>query len=430
MHSVILAMSASGTVMLLVFFAVCTLCRHRLKAKWKRILLLMVMAYYLIPVASLKYIVYKGLSKYCVQMPTEGKIDMQNTIYVIDRELDFLGNQRILLVFLSLSAILSALIILYLICSYCLLIKGMRNYRVQSVSDKYQKIFRDVRMELSIKKNVKLNISSNASEPITIGIFKPSIWIPEDIDTLSEKEYKYIICHELSHIKHNDLVVYFIGMLIIAIHWFNPFCYLMLYWMRLVNEQYSDETVINNMPHNDRIRYCEIMISMSYKGSGKHRMSLNFTGQTKRDIRKRIDFIMKRRKKSIFIATAIGMIGCIAGTATAFAYEAPQVIKVAGREEISSTLEEEFWIDIEEEMKPMPFNDFFEDADNQIFMVSADNKKVICLHKYVEGTRTVHNLNNKGGCVVKYYHAKRCTLCGQVVNGDIYQSIEYKVCPH
>lgn len=76
-------------------------------------------------------------------------------------------------------------------------------------------------------------------------------------------------------------------------------------------------------------------------------------------------------------------------------------------------------------------DEFFTDSDGQIYMMSDVQKYAICKnHTYVTGTNTQHRLDGKGGCVVNYYHAKRCTKCGMVEKGELYRSVVNKVCPH
>lgn len=65
---------------------------------------------------------------------------------------------------------------------------------------------------------------------MTTGILFPIIFLPfEDEETLNERSCYYIIKHELLHIKHNDFLIQFIGMVVIAVHWFNPLSYILYY---------------------------------------------------------------------------------------------------------------------------------------------------------------------------------------------------------
>lgn len=432
MRSLLAATSASGTVILVINLSICVLCRNKIKAKWKRILLFLAMVYYLIPVAYYKYDIYKFIVENDIPIPVEktveGVLDVNTVVYKINKKIKFMGNQKILIAFLAVSAIISVSIILYRIYLYRNLKKTMGKYSFQSVSEEEQRIFTDAKRELSLKKKIRLNKSSDILEPVMTGIIRPSIWLPEK--KYSESELEKIFRHELAHIKHHDLLVYAIGLVIIAVHWFNPFCYLLLPCINIINEQYSDEVVVSHMNHEEKLKYCEMIIKSSQEKNKKIWMSFNFSGQKKRSVKRRIDFIMMEKKKRLLIAIAAGLIGNSAGIVTAFAYEAPQMILLDEQDSSSEIFGEEgFWLHVDDEIEAMPFDDFFTDDANQIFPADVKMRRSSCSHNYVEGTRTVH-IRKGEGCITNYYYAKRCTLCGSIVNGTLYKSLEYKVCPH
>lgn len=371
MRSVMLTTSAAGTVMFLVYIGVWLLGGSKLKAKWKRILLLLVMGYYLAPIANLKYRVYGCVKGIFFKQVEEGRLDAANIIYLVrGEEKIFTIGQKLLMGGLLLSGIVSLGIVLYLCRDYVKLRKAMKQYRGEEISENCRKIFFDAAKELRIKQKVSVQKSPDVSEPFTSGVFKPVIWLPGDIDKFSESEYRNIIYHELAHIRHHDLAISFLGLLIIALHWFNPFSYLLLYCICNVNEQYCDETALEYVAYNGRRQYCDLLIAMSSESAYKYRMNLCFFGHTKRCVKER------------------------------------------------------------EEMEALSYDDFFTDEEGQIYQVTKNMSKAGCKHDYRTGTRQIHTKNSAGGCTVYYYYANRCTLCGNVVMGECYQTLTNKVCPH
>lgn len=79
--------------------------------------------------------------------------------------------------------------------------------------------------KLGIRKRVHLYVNENINTPMLIGFFSPIILIPSKDLELANLEY--IIGHELTHYKNKDLIVKFIILFLRAIHWFNPFIYLL-----------------------------------------------------------------------------------------------------------------------------------------------------------------------------------------------------------
>ena len=74
---------------------------------------------------------------------------------------------------------------------------------------------------------------------------EPQIILP--VRTYSEKELHMVLEHELSHVKHQDLLWKKIGLLVTFIHWWNPFSYVLLRKLILQEEIECDiRTCANN----------------------------------------------------------------------------------------------------------------------------------------------------------------------------------------
>ena len=105
--------------------------------------------------------------------------------------------------------------------------------------------------ESNIKKDVKLICSEYCESPITIGVLSPTVLFPIwDKDCQMDDELcEYMITHELVHIKHNDILIKLVGLLVIAIHWFNPFVYLLVAELSCISEMYCDSVVTVSYTH-------------------------------------------------------------------------------------------------------------------------------------------------------------------------------------
>ncbi len=83
--------------------------------------------------------------------------------------------------------------------------------------------------------------SDRIDTPFALGVFKPRIYIPFG---MSETAEEYILAHERYHLKRLDHVVKPIAFCILALHWFNPLCWLAFNRMSLDMELSCDEAVL------------------------------------------------------------------------------------------------------------------------------------------------------------------------------------------
>jgi len=83
--------------------------------------------------------------------------------------------------------------------------------------------------------------SDRIDAPFALGVFKPRIYIPFG---LSDSAKEYILAHERYHLKRLDHIVKPLSFGILALHWFNPLCWIAFNRMSLDMELSCDEAVL------------------------------------------------------------------------------------------------------------------------------------------------------------------------------------------
>lgn len=121
-------------------------------------------------------------------------------------------------------------------------------------------LFDDVKRELKIKRKIKVRISKDTYSPMLVGTLFPIIYVP--INVTDEKAVKMIFRHELTHYKHGDLLYKWLTLFVNAVHWFNPFAYLLSANVNQSCEVACDMAVIKNMNDDDRQLYMETILDM------------------------------------------------------------------------------------------------------------------------------------------------------------------------
>lgn len=438
-RSLLIAMSASGTMMLFIVGIACFLCGNLMTAKWKRALLMIVIAFYVLPIPDYKYEIIWRTEKLLghdvfSEISLEGKLNNDYMIIHTQDQMVIGDKQRLVVIFFIVSVAIAVILIWHRIHAYFSLKKQIDGYDVHDASGEASEAFAHIKKELRIRREVKLYQSSDLSSPIATGIFRPAVWLPEGEH--AGYECKGVLYHELAHISHHDLLFYCIGIGTVALHWFNPCCYLLLPLIRLVNEQYSDETAVAHLTRAERIHYCEMLIQAAGNYTETPDMELGFSSG-KRMIKRRIQRIMATKKRHVMFAAVAGLIGCVLSTGVALAYEAPRIEKDQG-EEYSIDFDTDSYISLDSnadlsDIEEIPYDDFFVDENGQIYEITEQNQqqRAVCFsHQFLSGTKKVHKKDGNGGCTVKYYHAQICEKCGYIVVGDLYQTITYQVCTH
>jgi TonB family protein len=75
---------------------------------------------------------------------------------------------------------------------------------------------------LGIDGNVALLQSAPASMPMTVGIFRPAIFLPADAIHWSDERRRVVLLHELAHVRRGDVATHLMARAALSLNWWNP----------------------------------------------------------------------------------------------------------------------------------------------------------------------------------------------------------------
>ncbi len=197
----------------------------------------------------------------------------------------------------------------------------------KEVSDiKILNLLSDCEEKLKIKTRVELSCNPLLASPMLIGFFRPRIILP--VGEWEDKELSYIFVHELVHYKQRDMFYKWLIQIVVCVHWFNPFVYLLEKEVNKSCELSCDEKVISVLDDTARREYGDTLISF-LKSNNLYKSSLASVTLTEgaEQLKERLGAIMKFREKSkviIAITTIFTVAACVCFFVIG-AYAAPSV---------------------------------------------------------------------------------------------------------
>ena len=133
-----------------------------------------------------------------------------------------------------------------------------KNKNAVKISD--NKIFSEVKKELKIKRRIRLKASSDIGSPMLVGILFPTVYIP--CREIPGNNMRMVLLHELTHYKRKDLLVKWFAILVNAVHWFNPLCYLACAALSEACEVSCDMAVTKNMSEDEQKLYMQTILNL------------------------------------------------------------------------------------------------------------------------------------------------------------------------
>ncbi|MBQ9750742.1 MAG: M56 family metallopeptidase [Clostridia bacterium] len=132
-------------------------------------------------------------------------------------------------------------------------------------------------------------ISDKIKAPAVYGTIKPKIILPTEYDA---NRLHFILMHEKAHIKRKDNLIRLLAFIVVCLHWFNPFAWLMLKMLYTDIELACDETVLSKCNKAERKEYAYTLLSTAEKTNV---FAASFGGSK---IRIRIENILSYKKIS------------------------------------------------------------------------------------------------------------------------------------
>ncbi|MBE6542164.1 MAG: hypothetical protein E7672_06925 [Ruminococcaceae bacterium] len=147
--------------------------------------------------------------------------------------------------------------------------------------------------------------SENAASPFVLGIIRPKIYIPFNMD---KKDMEHVVAHETVHIKRKDHWWKPLGFLLLTVHWFNPLIWIAYILLCRDIELACDEKVISQLDSDARADYSEALLSCSVNRRMIAACPIAF-GEV--GVKARIKSVLNYKKPAFWLIIA-AIIACVA----------------------------------------------------------------------------------------------------------------------
>lgn len=414
----LMCMSIAGTVPLIICLLLLLLQRKKFSYRLGRNLVFLSLAGYLIPFQVVKYL-----------MPTDvlRRTDaLANISYYIN--FDDKGS----LSYHGISLWMSDWILMIGLC-WLFFISAFSIYEIikyHRLTRKLKKITEKRTCFLPGIGDVEYRISPLIGSPYTIGFLKPFIVAPESLEDSRLSEM--ILRHEYSHLCCHDSAVKLLCLLAICLHFYNPLTLLTLLLYTSFSENIADQAATEGFTTEEKKAYAVALVNLSARNRQVPVVWKNNLLGAKHTMKRRVEFIMMKNKKTSKIGTAAAILASVflSGT-TVFGYAPMQTTEAADSVQLnesvlfnaSHTFDDTF----------INSNIHFETDEHQNILVTETDlepRAIICTHDFKYGYADVHNSQSNGGCIVKTYKAKICQKCNHLVIMDYVSTQTYTKCPH
>lgn len=152
---------------------------------------------------------------------------------------------------------------------------------------------------MPLRRKIRIRQFDRIGTPLTYGVRRPTILLPNQTLEEQPKTLTYILTHEYVHIRRFDCVSKLLLSAALCLHWFNPLVWVMYVLANRDLELSCDEMVLRLLGIENRSAYAMALLEMEEKRSG---FGALYSAFGKNAIEERIGAIMKMKKRSLLSA--------------------------------------------------------------------------------------------------------------------------------
>lgn len=179
-------------------------------------------------------------------------------------------------------------------------IRRMKNAFRPVANEEVLDLLEQCKQQLHITRKLLVLESPHVQSPMLVGVLKPCLVLPSRCtDWLSKDEIRYILLHELNHLKTKDNLTNYGIVALQAVYWFNPLIWMALKQMRLDCEIACDYAVLQSLDERFHGDYGHAILRFAGRATHSAPFSLAspFVGP-KSLIKHRIETIVRFRSDS------------------------------------------------------------------------------------------------------------------------------------
>ena len=187
----------------------------------------------------------------------------------------------------------AAAFLLYQGISYALFRRTVRRWKRDVARADYAAMLSDTAHDLGVSAP-EMIVCEAISTPAVTGLLRPRLLLPHE--RYDVQELRYILRHELCHLKRRDMLLKLVLLAANAMHWFNPVVYLMLRQADEDIELACDSAATDDLGRAERAAYSRTLLA-AVQSSVRALPATTCFGGTVERLKRRITNVLGAQKK-------------------------------------------------------------------------------------------------------------------------------------
>jgi beta-lactamase regulating signal transducer with metallopeptidase domain/TolA-binding protein len=123
-------------------------------------------------------------------------------------------------------------------------------------------LFEKAKKAAGVRSRVRLRLCNRPASPVSVGVFRPTIFLPESLAReLSPEQLYPILLHELAHVRSGDCAVNLLERIVKSLLFFHPLVWAISRQVHVLREEICDDRVLDHYP--DGVLYARVLTEVA-----------------------------------------------------------------------------------------------------------------------------------------------------------------------
>lgn len=209
----------------------------------------------------------------------------------------------------------AAAFLLYQGVSYALFRRTVRRWKRDVARADYAAMLSDTARDLGVGAP-EMIVCEAISTPAVTGLLRPRLLLPHE--RYDVQELRYILRHELCHLKRRDMLLKLVLLAANAMHWFNPVVYLMLRQADEDIELACDSAATDDLDRAERAAYSRTLLAAVQSNVRALPATTCFGGTVERLKRRITNVLGAQKKRGLSVVALVLALTLAAGCAVSW----------------------------------------------------------------------------------------------------------------
>src|SRR5262245_48340516 len=123
-----------------------------------------------------------------------------------------------------------------------------------------RELLQSLASECGVRRKVDVLLHEGIPGPLTCGIFRPAILLPDEARGWNEADLRRAMVHELEHVRRGDWAIQLAARATCILYWFHPLVWAAFRRLSLEAERAADDAVVRSAEHTE---YADQLVSLA-----------------------------------------------------------------------------------------------------------------------------------------------------------------------